>query len=113
MRRYIAQQVVAEQRDAVTRKVQDMFPEINLPQLKQTPHVAQRRDGTASAAPAAAQPAGLGRVAAGGNREVRASNTITKVTTNATATTTSITTSTSTNTTTTTTYHHHHHIPGD
>jgi hypothetical protein len=31
MGRYIAQQVAAEQRDAVTRRVQDMFPEINLP----------------------------------------------------------------------------------
>ena len=29
---YIAQQVGAELRDAVTRKVQEMFPEINLPQ---------------------------------------------------------------------------------
>ena len=31
MGRYIAQQVAAEQRDAVTRRVRDMFPEINLP----------------------------------------------------------------------------------
>jgi len=30
---YIAQEVEAELRDAVTRKVQDMFPEINLPDL--------------------------------------------------------------------------------
>ena len=33
MRRYIAQQVAAEQRDAITRKVQEMFPDINLPDL--------------------------------------------------------------------------------
>jgi uncharacterized protein len=59
MRRYIAQQVVAEQRDAVTRKVQDMFPEITLPQLEQTLPVPQRRDGTAAAAPPAPSPPAL------------------------------------------------------
>jgi hypothetical protein len=53
MRRYIAQQVVAEQRDSVTRKVQEMFPEIKLPQLKQTLPVPQRQDITAAAAPPA------------------------------------------------------------
>ena len=30
---YIAQEVGAELRDAVTRKVQEMFPDINLPDL--------------------------------------------------------------------------------
>ena len=33
MSRYIAQEVAAEQRDAITRKVQEIFPEINLPDL--------------------------------------------------------------------------------
>jgi hypothetical protein len=32
--RYIAQQVAGEQREAVTRRVRDMFPEINLPPLQ-------------------------------------------------------------------------------
>ena len=59
MHRYITQQVVAEQRDAVTRKVQEMFPEIKLPQLKQTLPVPQRQDGTAAAAPPAPSPVAL------------------------------------------------------
>ena len=77
MCRYITQQVAAEQRSAITRRVQEMFPEINLPQLPASypapaPQlVAAVAVQPARTAAAAAQPLGLGPYAAADKHVVR------------------------------------------
>jgi hypothetical protein len=63
MGRYIAQQVAAEQRDAVSRRVRDMFPEINLPPAP-APAPARAPAPAPAPAPALASSSSLGRYAA-------------------------------------------------
>ena len=65
MGRYIAQQVAAEQRDAVTRRVRDMFPEINLPPA---PAPAPARARARAPAPAPARAPAPAPAPAGSNR---------------------------------------------